>query len=144
MNCPTARLALLDEHRGRLGVAAAEALAAHLRECPGCARYEMAERLLTEQLERHLPQHAAPLALKRRLAAQWAPGEGAEVQGRLSGWWWPAAVATVAVAGVLADGWKELRGTPPRARAAAPARVAHEHGGEGGAEAMAAGVKASG
>ena len=72
MDCSEARLHLLDDQRGRLDVALAGSLAAHLAGCSACAREDLAERLLTEQLERRLPQHAAPLALKRRLAAEWA------------------------------------------------------------------------
>ena len=72
MDCSEARLHLLDDQRGRLDVALAGPLAAHLADCAACAREDQAERLLTEQLERRLPQHAAPLALKRRLAAEWA------------------------------------------------------------------------
>jgi anti-sigma factor RsiW len=71
MECAEARLYLLDDQRGRLAVALAGPLAAHLAGCAACAREDQAERLLTEQLERRLPQHAAPIALKRRLAAEW-------------------------------------------------------------------------
>jgi anti-sigma factor RsiW len=72
MECSEARLHLLADQRGRLDVALAGPLAAHLAGCAACAQEDLAERLLTEQLERRLPQHAAPLALKRRLAAEWA------------------------------------------------------------------------
>ena len=72
MDCSEARLHLLDDQRARLDVTLAGSLAAHLAGCAACAREDLAERLLTEQLERRLPQHAAPLALKRRLAADWA------------------------------------------------------------------------
>jgi anti-sigma factor RsiW len=72
MDCSEARLYLLDDQRGRLDVALAGPLAAHLADCAACAREDQAERLLTEQLERRLPQYAAPLAFKRRLAAEWA------------------------------------------------------------------------
>jgi len=72
MDCSEARSHLLDDQRGRLDVALAGPLAAHLADCAACAREDLAERLLTEQLERRLLQHAAPLALKRRLAAEWA------------------------------------------------------------------------
>jgi anti-sigma factor RsiW len=101
-DCQTARLQLLDDQRGRLDPDAAAALGAHLARCPECAREEMAEGLLTEQLERHLPQHAAPLALKRRLAAQWAspalpvppsPGRGQR--------WHLVAVAAVVLAVIV-------------------------------------------
>jgi len=71
MECADARLHLLDDQRGRLDVALAGPLASHLAGCAACAREDQAERLLTEQLERRLPQHAAPIALKRRLAAEW-------------------------------------------------------------------------
>ena len=71
IDCATARAHLSDEQRGRLALDAQEALAAHLADCAACRREDQAERLLSEQLDRHLPQHAAPLALKRRLAAQW-------------------------------------------------------------------------
>jgi anti-sigma factor RsiW len=108
MDCQTARLALLDEHRGRLDVAAGEALAAHLRECAGCARHEIAERLLTEQLERQLPQYAASLALKRRLAAQW-PARGV-VRTRPRRWWLGAAAGAAVVLAIL-SGWSWLRPT---------------------------------
>ena len=72
MDCSEARLHLLDDQRARLDVTLAGSLADHLAGCSACAREDLAERLLTEQLERRLPQHAAPLALKRRLAAEWA------------------------------------------------------------------------
>ncbi len=71
MDCAEARSHLLDDQRGRLDPVLADSLAAHLAGCPACAREDQAERLLTEQLDRHLPQYAAPLALKRRIAAQW-------------------------------------------------------------------------
>ena len=71
LDCQTARAALLDDQRGRLDPATAAALLAHLEGCVVCSRAEVAERLLTEQLERQLPQHSASLVLKRRLEAQW-------------------------------------------------------------------------
>ena len=91
MDCQTARGALLDDQRGRIDPATAAALLAHLEGCVGCSRAEVAERLLTEQLERQLPQHSAALALKRRLAAQWAPP--APPRSSVRSRWWPGAAA---------------------------------------------------
>ena len=92
MDCPAARGALLDEQRGRLDPVTAASLHAHLDECLGCARMDVAERLLTEQLERELPQHGAALALKRRLAAQWPAPAAPRASARRT-WWWVGAVA---------------------------------------------------
>ncbi len=71
MDCRDARLHLLDYQRGRLARRAREEIHAHLETCEACAGEEAAEEALTEALEQRLPQHAAPLALKRRLAARW-------------------------------------------------------------------------
>jgi anti-sigma factor RsiW len=71
MNCQDVQAHLLDSQRGRLGPEIDEALRGHLASCAACAHEEAAERMLTETLERRLPQHAAPLGLKRRLAASW-------------------------------------------------------------------------
>jgi anti-sigma factor RsiW len=71
LDCAEARRHLLDHQRGRLAPEHAEALEAHLAECRACAHEDAAERVLGEQLERSLPQYAAPLALKRQLAARW-------------------------------------------------------------------------
>jgi len=93
MDCPTARDALLDEQRGRLDPATAASLHVHLEGCAGCARMEVAERLLTEQLERQLPQHGAALALKRRLAAQWPAPAAPRAPARPTRWWLGAVAA---------------------------------------------------
>ena len=98
MDCQTARGALLDDQRGRLDPATAAALLAHLDGCVSCARTEIAERLLTEQLERQLPQHGAPLALKRRLATQWPAPAAPRSRARRTGLWLAAAAAVLVVA----------------------------------------------
>jgi anti-sigma factor RsiW len=111
MDCAAARLALLDEQRGRLGGEASFALAAHLRECDACSRDDAAERLLTEQLERQLPQRAAPLVLKRRLAAQW-PTPVATPARRWPSPRWLVAAAVLALVVLGTWGWWSLHGRP--------------------------------
>lgn len=101
MDCRAARIAALEEQRGRLDPALVPELAAHLNTCAACARDDAAERLLTEQLERQLPQHAASLALKRRLATQWPAPTTARRPARRHGWR-VAAVAAVLVLAVAA------------------------------------------
>jgi Putative zinc-finger len=59
MNCDDVRLDLRNHQEGRLAPAADEALLAHLSGCPDCAHVAAAEDLLTEALERRLPQHPA-------------------------------------------------------------------------------------
>ena len=66
--CEETRLHLLDYRRGLLPPPAEETVRAHLDGCADCAREDAAEQALTEVLERRLPQHPAPLWLKRRLA----------------------------------------------------------------------------
>jgi anti-sigma factor RsiW len=83
MNCDDIRPELPDYQRGRLPADAEARVRAHLDGCSACARTEAAERALTEILEQRLPQHAAPLALKRRLAAAWP----AAVASPKSSWW---------------------------------------------------------
>ncbi len=73
MDCSEARRHLLDAQRGRLGPETGEALRAHIEGCPSCAGAEAEERSLSGLLERRLPQYPAPIALKRRLSAQWPP-----------------------------------------------------------------------
>lgn len=57
----------LDAQRGRLAPNLRAEMDAHVQTCAACLHEEAAEQLLTETLESRLPQHAAPLALKRRL-----------------------------------------------------------------------------
>ena len=106
MDCPAARGALLDEQRGRLDPVTAASLHAHLDGCVSCARMEVAERLLTEQLERQLPQHGAALGLKRRLAAQWSSPSTVRVPPRRAWWWVGVAAAAALVVAVLRSSWR--------------------------------------
>ncbi|HYB74621.1 MAG TPA: zf-HC2 domain-containing protein [Candidatus Sulfotelmatobacter sp.] len=99
MDCRDVRTQMLDYQRGRLGPELQAGIRAHLAGCPACADAEVAERALTEVLERRLPQHPASLALKRRLAERWpAPAEA-----RPSWWvrWGRSFAPAAAVAAVL-------------------------------------------
>jgi anti-sigma factor RsiW len=103
MNCPTARPLLLDYQRGRLTGALHEDVHAHLEGCAACAREEVAERALTEALERRLPQYGAPAGLKRRLATS-APGPAMRPPARGRPWrlaWLPALAAALVLAVAL-------------------------------------------
>jgi anti-sigma factor RsiW len=71
MTCEDARGLLLDAQRGRLAPDVRVQMDAHVQTCAACLHEEAAEQLLTETLESRLPQHAAPVALKRKLAAEW-------------------------------------------------------------------------
>src|SRR2546425_8062834 len=70
MDCEDVRTYLLDDHRGQLAPELAREVRAHVERCAACAHDDAAEHALSELLERRLPQHPAPLALKRRLAAR--------------------------------------------------------------------------
>ena len=73
MNCDDVRPELLHYQRGQLSTLHRNDIRVHLQGCPACAHAAAADALLTETLEHRLPRHAAPLGLKRRLAARW-PG----------------------------------------------------------------------
>src|SRR5262249_38565693 len=106
MDCQAVRLSMLSYQRGQVDPNAREEIRGHLTTCADCTREDAAERGLTEALEERLPQHAAPLALKRRLAVQW-PEAPAAPSSRPSRWrgWWPAAAAASAVAAALLIAW---------------------------------------
>jgi len=71
MTCDDVRSELLYYQRGQLSTLHRNDIRVHLQACLACAHEVTADTLLTEALERRLPQHGAPLGLKRRLAAQW-------------------------------------------------------------------------
>jgi anti-sigma factor RsiW len=99
VDCQVARAHLLDAQAGRLPPDVEGELRTHLGGCARCAHEDAAERVLTEVLERGLPQHPASLALKRRLATQWpatAP-VGRTRWGGWSRWRMPAAAAAILV-----------------------------------------------
>jgi hypothetical protein len=98
MDCQEARAHLLDSQRGRLRPDLQGGLRVHLDTCAACSRVDAEEQVLTEILERRLPQHPASIALKRRLAAQW-PSTPAPTRA----WWsrWGAAFAPALVVAVV-------------------------------------------
>ena len=71
MDCLDARDQLLDYQHGRLAPDLVAALRRHLDDCADCAHADLVDRELTRALERRTPQYAAPIALKRKLAAGW-------------------------------------------------------------------------
>ena len=129
MECLAARPLLLDYQRGRLTGALHEAVHVHLESCAACAREELAERALTEALERRLPQHAAPAGLKRRLAAS-AAGPSVRPLLRTRRWhlaWLPALAAAVVLAVALPQ-LVELPSTDrPDARRAMATEAVNNH-----------------
>src|SRR5262245_48613065 len=114
MDCQDARSLLLDYQRGQLAPEARAEVHAHLQTCTGCATEEATERALTELLEERVPQHAAPLRLKRRLAARWPEAPPSQPS-----WWrrWgrPAipALAAAAVLLVVLPLYFQRSDTPP-------------------------------
>lgn len=97
MDCAEARDVLLAHQRGSLAPGADAAVREHLAACAACARVDAAERTLSEVLEQRLPQHPAPPALKRRLAAEWP----AVVDHPRRSWQWLMAPALALAAAVV-------------------------------------------
>jgi anti-sigma factor RsiW len=101
MTCDEARALLLDAQRGRLPADRHATVETHLAACEACAHEAAAESLLSEALEGRLPQHAAPVALKRRLAAAWPVAPAAEAAPRPWARWRRALLPALALATVL-------------------------------------------
>ena len=123
MDCHDVLLVMLDYQQGRLAPEAHRHVRAHLDGCASCAHEDRLEHELTQALERRLPQYAAPLSLKRRLAAQWpvepSPSEpqrsslSQRSSLRRTGWfrsWMPAAAAAVIVLALAPLAWQRVLG----------------------------------
>jgi len=120
MNCDDVRPQLLDYQRGELSSRLQEEIRVHLHTCARCEDEAAAEALLTEVLEHRLPQHGAPLVLRRRLAQQWP----AILRRKPSWWvrWGRTLVPTLATAAALLvsipiyyeRGWQSASGGPTR------------------------------
>ena len=103
MDCGKARELNLNGLRGRLSSELADELREHLTTCAACGDHAEAERALSEVLDARLVQYAAPLALKRRLAASWPtsiPAAPAPRRVRRPAW---AAARAMAAAAALAS-----------------------------------------
>jgi anti-sigma factor RsiW len=101
MDCTEAQAQNLDGIRGRLSPEKAAELQEHLSTCAACRVRVDVERALNEALESKLPQYAAPISLKRRLAETWPTSEPSAVSHRRAAWR-SRAVATAALSAALA------------------------------------------
>jgi anti-sigma factor RsiW len=98
--CAELRPLLRDATRGRLDQSQATAVTAHLGTCAACRAISEQERALDRLLEEKLPQHPAPLALKRRLAAR-LPSVDAPVKSARSRRWAVLALPLAACAALV-------------------------------------------
>ncbi len=99
MRCADVRPHLIEYQRGQLPPEGEDGVRAHLAECPSCSGAEEAERTITGLLERRLPQHPAPIRLKRSLASTW-PVPAAARRSRWGRWgrtFLPAGAAALVV-----------------------------------------------
>jgi anti-sigma factor RsiW len=128
MDCHDVLLVLLDYQQGRLAPEAHAQVRAHLDGCSDCSREDRLEHELTQALERRLPQHAASLAFKRRLAGQWpveAPGPAPR-----RAWlriWVPAAAAAVILLALAPLAWQQVLGPPGAARDVMVTEAVNDH-----------------
>src|SRR5258706_11373976 len=102
MDCGKARELNLSGLRGQLPSELATELREHVTTCAPCRDHAEAERVLSEVLDARLVQHAAPLALKRRLAASWPTIPVAATPPRIGRPGWAAARAMAAAAALAA------------------------------------------
>jgi anti-sigma factor RsiW len=100
MDCSKTRELTLDLLRGTLPAGPAEEMRAHLETCAACRAHVEAERALGEVLAAKLPRHAAPAALRRRVAADWPGAAPARPVGRVRGFAVAATLAVVLAAAV--------------------------------------------
>ena len=82
MDCHDVRDQLLDFQQGRLAPDLVTGVRRHLDGCGDCAHADLVERELTQVLERRTPQYSAPVALKRKLAANWPAPAAPRSRGR--------------------------------------------------------------
>ena len=128
MDCHDILLVLLDYQQGRLAPEAHGQVRAHLDRCPDCAHEDRLEHELTQALERRLPQHAAPLALKRRLAAQWpAEAEGPAPRRAWLRIWMPAAAAAVILLALAPLAWQRVLGPSGAGRDVMVTEAVNDH-----------------
>ena len=85
------------------------------------------DRAFTELLAQRLPQHPAPLALKRRLAAQWPDAHATRVRGWRRHRAWLAAAAAAVVVIVAGGGYERMIAAPERARTSLLTEAVNDH-----------------
>jgi anti-sigma factor RsiW len=128
MDCHDVLLVLLDYQQGRLAPEGHGQVRAHLDRCADCAHEDRLEHELTQALERRLPQYAAPLALKRRLAAQW-PSEvaGPAPRGAWLRSWLPAAVVAAILLVLVPLAWQQVLGPSGAGRDVMVTEAVNDH-----------------
>jgi len=97
MTCAEIREHLLEYQRKQLAESLRVEVDQHLAGCADCRHWAEGERATTDLLERRLPRYSAPLELKRRLEARWAPSA-------VPRWRWARAIAPLAAAATLVAG----------------------------------------
>ena len=100
MDCHDVRDQLLDFQQGRLAPDLVMGVRRHLDHCGDCAHADLVERELTQVLERRTPQYSAPVALKRKLAANW-PAQAPAAPRRRGGAWLRLSLPAALAAAVL-------------------------------------------
>jgi mycothiol system anti-sigma-R factor len=101
MECSDARRFIAAKLDGELDPAGEIALAAHLESCADCARYLAEQQAWRGIIQRRAPRHAAPAALRRRLADTIEEAErpaGPATRRHVGGWRQWAIAASVAFA----------------------------------------------
>jgi anti-sigma factor (TIGR02949 family) len=126
VDCHDVRDQLLDYQHGRLAPDLVAALRRHLDECADCTHADLVDRELTRALERRTPQYAAPIALKRRLAAGWpAPARPSRVRRRWASALLPAGV--VAALLLFAPFAREILSPPGREPSPMATEAVNDH-----------------
>jgi anti-sigma factor RsiW len=72
MDCPEARVLILDRRRGALPEDVRAQVDRHLAGCEACRQEDAADRVLSTLLEERLPRPTAPASLRRSLEARFA------------------------------------------------------------------------
>jgi anti-sigma factor RsiW len=112
MSCDDIQPLVREATRGALDEATRARVYEHLATCAACTKLADEERALDARLEKELQQHAAPLALKRRLHARLPPLAPPAPRRRAVGRWLTPLSVAVAACAVLAVGLRQWRSAP--------------------------------
>ncbi len=104
MNCKDAPALIPAYVDGELDAAEADALAAHLQDCPECMRQAEAERGWRRAVKAGARRHAAPARLRACLAVSLGEADAAMAAPRFTGWRNLAMAASLALAVVTSSG----------------------------------------